>query len=60
MPIGTLSQKIQCQSSALGDRAADQRADRDRETGDAAPRAERDRATLGRHGARTGSSGSAA
>ena len=37
---------------ALGDRPADERPDRDREAGDAAPRAERDGASLARHGGR--------
>ena len=48
MPTGTLSRKIQCQLSALGDGATHERADRDREPGDAAPRAEREGPSLRR------------
>ena len=40
-PIGTLSQKIQCQEMPADDRAADQRPERDGQTADAAPDAQR-------------------
>ena len=47
-PIGTFSQKIHCQAIPSTMRAADDRADRDREAGDPAPRAEDRAALLGR------------
>ena len=60
MPIGTLSQKIQCQFDALGDGATDDRADCDRETADAAPGAQRERSALRRTRRPTGWSASVA
>ena len=56
-PIGTLTQKIQCQSSPCGDGAADQRAARDGQPGDAAPDADHGAAPLGRE--RAGQDGQA-
>ena len=47
-PIGTFSQKIQCHEMPDDDGAADERAERDGEAADPAPRAERDAAALGR------------
>ena len=52
MPIGTLTQKMNCQLEALDDRAADERPERDGEAGDRAPGAEREAAALGRDGVR--------
>ena len=52
MPIGTLSQKIQCQFTPSAMAPPTSGPMRDREAGDAAPRAEGDRATLRRHRAR--------
>ena len=48
-PIGTLTQKIHCQDEYCGDRAADDRAERDAEAAHRAPDAERDAAPLRRH-----------
>ena len=47
-PIGTLSQKIHCQSMPCDDGAADQRAAGDRDPGDRAEEADRRAAPLGR------------
>ena len=52
MPIGTFSQKIHCHESPVDDRAADERAERDREAADPAPGAEREPAPLRRHAPR--------
>ena len=47
-PIGTLSQKIQCQLMPVDDGTADDRSGRHRQPGDAAPQSDRGTALLGR------------
>ena len=44
--MGTLSQKIQCHEMPCDDGAADERAERDAEAGDAGPDADREPALL--------------
>ena len=56
-PSGTFSQKIHCHEIPCDHRAADQRAERDAEAADAAPRAQREPAPLAPVPPRSGASG---